>query len=78
MSDETEREFAAFERGLILGCALGNGARLTTQEIADLLGYHGLRRGYNGAFMAMNRARVSGLTQGDDGRWELCIPGDEI
>lgn len=78
MTDETDREYAAFERGLILGCALGNGARLTTQEVADLLGYHGLRRGYHGAYFALSRARVPGLIQDEEGRWELCLPGEGI
>lgn len=69
--DAQEREWMAFERGLILGCALGNGKRMTLSEIAGLLGYGGQRDGYFGAYYAMTTARIPGLVQAEDGRWEL-------
>lgn len=60
----SEREWSAFERGLILGLALRYGQWLSVIQVAQMLGYS-----YNGAWSALARCRV--LDKNDEGQWGL-------
>lgn len=65
-----EREYKAFERGVILGIRLALGERPTTNEVVDMLGY----RSYQGANQAMSQLRVPGFNREEDtGRWWLDV-----
>lgn len=58
-----EREFGAFERGLMLGFALAEGLVPDMQEVADLLGY----RSSNSAHKAMSRCRLWQVHREEEG-----------
>lgn len=79
-----EREYAAFERGVILGINwVMQSAGLTPEEIAeksgytvdevrDMLGYGS----YSAAASALCRLRVPGVYRDDEtGRWRLDVSG---
>jgi len=66
-------EYVTTERVAVVVRLLTLGRRLTTAQVAEMVGV-----GRGGAWAMLSRiARVTPLYLGEDGRWEMFMRGDE-
>lgn len=63
-----ERELSATERGFLL-CYYLMRKKMTTRQIARLLGY----KGYSGAASLLSRLRAEGLVRDENGLWYVVM-----